>query len=57
MVRPGRFTGELLPGGVGEIVCLRDAHFLLLGAPQKGMNVGGGGGGERGVFGGRGGGK
>jgi hypothetical protein len=30
VIRPGSFSGKLLAGGVGKVVCLCDAHFLLL---------------------------
>ena len=34
MVRSRSLPGELLASGVGEVVCLGDAHFLLL-APSS----------------------
>ena len=40
MVRPRSFPGELLAGGVGEVVCLSDAHFLLLAPPHNRGEVG-----------------
>ena len=54
MVRPRSFPGELLAGGVGEIVGLGDAHFLVLPPPDErgevraGSDVGGRGGREGG---------
>ena len=48
VVCPGSFTSELLPGSVGEIVCLSDAHFLLLAATEERVEIGGGFGGIRG---------
>lgn len=42
VVCPVSFTSELLPGGMGEIVCLSDAHFLMLTATNEGIKVGAG---------------
>lgn len=46
VVCPGSFMSELLPGGVGEVVCLSDAHFLLLATTEERVKVGGGFGGR-----------
>lgn len=48
MVCPRSFPGELLAGGVGEVVCLSDAHFLLLASPHERGEVGTGSGGGSG---------
>lgn len=45
MVRPRSLASELLSGGMSEVVCLGDAHLLLLAPPEEGVEVGGGGGG------------
>lgn len=40
MVCSRSLTGELLASGVGKVVCLGDAHFLLLTSSRKRGEVG-----------------